>query len=94
MKSEMLDDPFYEYQLVQQVQKYLPAVRKWWADYENRVCTVFTGTYDVTDYDAPYGLLERRCMSPKKSPLPGIQMFPFIPTTYFILLHLEVYVVL
>lgn len=82
-KQDALDDPVWDYVLATKLNKYLEYVRAFW----NKVDTVAvntTGVHNLTDVvpDAPTGLMYRVTNTPVRSPIKGIQVFPFIPVAY------------
>lgn len=76
-----IDDPLWDYVLIERLKPYIPYVRKWWDKLEN-----FT-THDVGIYEIPtdgklLGLKVRFTRTAIRSPIKGVQAFPFIPTIY------------
>lgn len=79
------DDPVWEYVVVSKLQPYLPAARKWWANYDNLVIRG-TGIYPIEFDDGtpvPPGMDMRMTNTPVRSPIKNVQAFPFVPTQYF-----------
>lgn len=74
-----LDDPIWGYLLETRLLPYLPYVREWWANIEN-----FTveGTGTMLVPDAPPGLSIRFTRTAVRSPIKGVQAFPFVPAAY------------
>lgn len=68
-------DKIYEYILIDKLQPYLEAARKWWADMENKTFT-HTATFRVKD--SPAGFYEKLARSPRQSAIYGIQAFPIV----------------
>lgn len=73
-----LDDPIWDYVLTTRLQKYIPYVREWWNDVHN-FSMLDTGIVEVYHEDAP-GLYARFTRTAIRSPIRGIQAFPFVPT--------------
>jgi len=74
-----LDDPLWEHVLQQRLMPYIPAVDAWWANIPD-LSVHHTGIYGIEG--APPGLMYRFTRSPVKSPIKGIQAFPFVQTGY------------
>jgi hypothetical protein len=72
-------DPIFDYILGSRLQPYIPKVREWWAKIPD-LSTLSTGLFGIPD--SPPGLMYRFTRSAKKSPLPGIQAFPLVPTAF------------
>ena len=72
-----LDDPVWNYVLEQRLRPFIKRVREWWADVHNFEM-IDTGIAEV-DPDYP-GLYVRFTRTAIRSPIRGIQAFPFIPT--------------
>lgn len=83
MPDIIYDDPIWEYLLATKLQPYLPAVRKFWSEYENMKITT-TGIQDLiyNDIDCPPGLQIRVTSTAVHSPIKHVQIFPFVPTSY------------
>lgn len=76
-----IEDPLWDYVLVERLKPYIPFVRKWW-DKVHEFSVHDVGIYEVnTDGKAP-GLKVRFTRTAVRSPIKGIQAFPFIPTIY------------
>jgi hypothetical protein len=54
-------------------------VREWWANLPD-LKVQSTGLFGISD--APPGLMYRFTKSARKSPIPGIQAFPLVPTAF------------
>lgn len=84
MDSELIyDDPVWEYVIASKLQPYIPAVRKWWSEYDKlpiRGTGVFNIEYD--DIDCPPGLMYRVTSTPVRSPIKNVQAFPFVAAAY------------
>jgi hypothetical protein len=76
--KKQLDDPVWPYVLRQRLEPYMPYVRRWWGEIEN-VSPLDTGVYPI-EYSAeqPPGLFYRFTRTPVRSPIRGIQAFPFV----------------
>ena len=84
MKSEVIfDDPIWEYVLVSKVQPYIESIRRWWTDYDKMQVTS-TGVLPINydDLGTPPGLFMRMTNTPVRSPIKGVQAFPFIASSY------------
>lgn len=84
MKNEsVFDDPIWEYVLVSKIQPYLESIRRWWADYDKMQITS-TGVLPISydDLETPPGLFMRMTNTPVRSPIKGVQAFPFIVSAY------------
>jgi len=73
-----VDDPIWDYVLEQRLRPYVPYIREWWADVHN-FSMVDTGIVEIYCEDAP-GLYARFTRTAIRSPIRGIQAFPFVPT--------------
>jgi hypothetical protein len=73
------NDPIWDYILTTRLQPYIDAVRKWWHEVED-LDVRCTGTYTVEA--APPGLMYRFTRTVKRSPIAGVQAFPFLPTGF------------
>lgn len=80
-RGAALDDPVWDYILAARLTPYLEAVRRFWDNILD-IEIKGTGVFDVDDKDAPPGLFYRVTNTPVRSPIKGIQVFPFVPTTY------------
>ena len=80
---DIYDDPLWEYTLVRTLKPYIPAVQCWWKGYESMKIDG-TGVQPI-QYDTvscPPGLSMRMTSTPVRSPIKGVQAFPFVPTVY------------
>lgn len=73
------DDPIWEYTLVTRLMPYKEAVDKFW-DNVDSIPVIGTGIYAIPD--SPPGLMYRVTNTPVRSPIKGVQIFPFVPTAY------------
>ena len=82
-QNVIFDDPIWEYVVVSKLQPYLPAVRRWWENYEN-MHIVSTGVFpiDYEDVETPPGLFFRMTNTPARSPIKNVQAFPFVAAAY------------
>jgi len=82
-EDSIYNDPIWEYTLATRLQPYLPAVRRWWAEYEKRVITG-TGVFQVAyeDIPCPPGLYMRVTYAASRSPIKNLQAFPYVPTSF------------
>ena len=81
-RVEQLEDPMWEYVLASKLSPYLEAVRKFW-DNITDIEIKGTGVHDVSaEYNPPAGLMYRVTNTPVRSPIKGIQVFPFVPTSF------------
>jgi hypothetical protein len=73
-----LDDPVWPFILKQRLEPYLVYIRKWWASVEE--LTPFdTGVFPIEySVDQPAGLFYRFTRASVRSPVRGIQAFPFV----------------
>lgn len=72
-----LDDPIWDYVLESRLRLYIPAVRDWW-DNVHTFSMVDTGVAEIA-CDTP-GLYVRFTRTAIRSPIKGVQAFPFVPT--------------
>lgn len=82
-KADRFDDPIWEYTLGTKLVNYMPYIRAWWEHYSD-IDVKHTGVYNVSDMinGAPSGLMYRVTNTPVRSPIKGVQAFPFIPVAY------------
>jgi hypothetical protein len=76
------DDPVWDYFLRSRLQMYIEPARKWWAaitELEPKT----TGVYSIKD--GPPGFAYRFTRIAARSPIKGIQAFPFVPASYLYL---------
>jgi hypothetical protein len=72
------DDPLWEYILRQRLEPYIPYVRKWWAEVDS-LSPYDTGVIELFyDDNQPPGLYQRFTRTAVRSPIRGVQAFPFI----------------
>ena len=72
-----LDDPIWEHVLIQRIMPYIPTIREWWNNVEN-FTMLDTG---IVELECPIaGLYVRFTRTAIRSPIRGVQAFPFIPT--------------
>ena len=81
MKETDYDDPIWEYTLASRLSPYLEAVRDWWDKYDKLDLST-TCVRPIEGDDVPPGLMERMTNTPARSPVKGVQAFPFVPTAY------------
>lgn len=74
-------DPLWEYTLFARLDAYIPAVRRFWSGLED-MKVQGEGTYFLRDEGSPDGLMYRVARSPARSPIKGVQVFPFVPVQY------------
>lgn len=81
--TPIYDDPIWEYVVVTKLQPYLPAVRKWWKEYDS-MKILGTGVFPIEydDVECPPGLSMRMTSTPVRSPIKNVQAFPYVPTSY------------
>jgi hypothetical protein len=72
-----LDDPIWEHVLKQRLLPYLDTVREWWKGVED-FSMIDTGMMEL-ECETP-GLYVRFTRTAIRSPIRGIQAFPFVPT--------------
>ena len=83
METNKLDDPLWEYMLVTRLQPYIPAVRKWWSEYEqHELFDTGSAPLSYDDVECPAGLYIRTTYTPARSPIKNVQAFPYVPTAY------------
>ena len=77
------DDPIWEYVVVTKLQPYIPAVRKWWENYD-KMQIVSTGVFPIEydDCECPPGLMMRMTSTAVRSPIKHVQAFPFVPSSF------------
>lgn len=74
--SPGVDDPIWDFVLKERLEPYIPRVREWWQQVE--LCDFTdTGIYEL-DEDIP-GLYVRFTRASVRSPIRGVQAFPFVP---------------
>lgn len=74
-----IDDPVWTYLLKTRLDPYIPHVRQWWQNVEN--FTVHdTGIINIPN--SPPGLQVRFTRTAVRSPIKGVQAFPFVPAAY------------
>lgn len=84
MSEEVIfDDPVWEYVLVTKLQPYIPAVREWWAHYDE-INVRSTGVFPIQlkENTPPPGLQVRMTITPVRSPIKHVQVFPFVMASY------------
>lgn len=86
MEDVVYDDPIWEYCIATKIQPYLPAVKKWWEQYD-KMDVRGTGVFNfeiegIDDKDIPPGLMVRVTSTSVRSPIKNVQAFPFVPTAY------------
>lgn len=69
-----VDDPIWDYVLEQRLRPYIPIAREWW-DNVDTYEVINTGVTELKN-----GLYIRVTRAAARSPIKGIQAFPFIPT--------------
>jgi hypothetical protein len=80
-----LDDPIFPFIVRHRLEPYIPAVRDWWSH-------VVDHTFDNTgvfDIDGPPGLCVRFTRTAVRSPIKGVQAFPFVYTGYLQLTNIQ-----
>lgn len=77
-----LDDPLWEHILRTRIEPYIPYVADWWANIEDYY-TAAVGVQELeTNDDAARGLKVRFTRTAVRSPIRGVQVFPFVQTSY------------
>jgi hypothetical protein len=73
-----IEDPIWEHILRQRLEPYIPFARRWWKEVED-ISPFDTGIYPI-EYDEkqPAGLFYRFTRTAIRSPIRGVQAFPFI----------------
>lgn len=79
MRQSVYDDPIWEYTLITRLMPYKDAVDKFWNSIDT-IPVIGTGIYAIPD--GPPGLMYRVTNTPVRSPIKGVQIFPFVPTAY------------
>lgn len=77
--NKSYDDPVWEYVLAAKVQPYIENVRNFWNNIQN-IPVKGTGVFPL-ECDSP-GLMYRVTNTPVRSPIKGIQIFPFVPVSF------------
>lgn len=79
--TDILEDPIWEYTLATRLTPYLPAVRRWWSEYD-KMKILGTGVFPIhyDDIECPPGLNVRVTSTPVRSPIKNVQAFPNVPT--------------
>lgn len=80
-RSDRMDDPVWDYVLGTRLGPYIPFARDFWGRIEE-VPVRSTGVFPVTAEGAPPGLMYRVTNTPVRSPVKGVQVFPFVPVSY------------
>lgn len=78
---EVLEDPIWDYMLNAKLQPYVEKVREFWQNIDTLEVTG-TGVYPVIGTDVPSGLMYRTTNTAVRSPIKGVQVFPFVPVAY------------
>lgn len=78
---QMYDDPIWEYVMITKLTPYIEHVRKFWETIED-INIVGTGVFPIVGDNVPLGLMYRVTNTPVRSPIKGVQVFPFVPTSY------------
>ena len=78
---ELMDDPVWDYVLHTKLSPYIQHVREFWNTVED-INIVGTGVYPIVGDDVPPGLMYRVTNTPVRSPIKGVQVFPFVPVAY------------
>lgn len=76
-----LDDPLWEHILRTRLEPYIPYVRDWWSKIEYYTISD-VGIQELKTDSLTKGLHIRFTRTAVRSPIKGIQAFPFIPTGY------------
>lgn len=79
MIGKSYDDPIWEYVLTAKIQPYIERVREFWNNISN-IAVKGTGVFPI-EGDEP-GLMYRVTNTPIRSPIKGVQVFPFVPVSY------------
>lgn len=81
-----LDDPINEYLLFTALRDYIEPARAFWKNIE-QLYIGGPGTYDVLpehiNMEVPPGFMYKVANTPVRSPVKNVQVFPFVPTSYF-----------
>lgn len=80
-----VDDPIWTYLLQTRLAPYLEPVREWWDNLDDLSLTD-TGVYEL---EGPPGLMVRFTRTPVRSPIKGIQAFPFVLTSYLQMTNIQ-----
>lgn len=81
---EKYDDPVWNYVLNARLAPYIPAARIFWDNIES-ISIRGTGVFPIAgeQYDeVPPGMMYRVTNTPVRSPIKGVQVFPFVPAAY------------
>lgn len=78
---ELLDDPIWEFMLNAKLKPYISKVRQFWQEIDTLEVTG-TGVYPIVGNDVPSGLMYRTTNTAVRSPIKGVQVFPFVPVAY------------
>jgi hypothetical protein len=73
-----LDDPIWDYLLKTRLQPYIEPARNWW-DTADSILITDTGVYEL---EGPPGFMMRFTRTAVRSPIKGVQAFPFVPVAY------------
>lgn len=73
------DDPVWEYVLSAKIQPYIIDARNFWGNISD-IDVKGTGVFPVKDANA--GFMYRVTNTPVRSPIKGVQVFPFVPVPY------------
>lgn len=77
------DDPVWEYVMFTKLQDYITPAREFWKHITD-IEVNGTGVFQAKDKfdNMPSGLMYRVTSTPVRSPIKGIQVFPFVPVAY------------
>jgi len=73
-----LDDPIWDYLIIDRMKPYIPYVRKWWNEARD-YSFLSTGSIELYSEEIN-GLYVRHTRTAVRSPIKGIQCFPYVPT--------------
>ncbi len=75
------EDPMWPYVLCTRLAPYMPFARRWWSEVQD-LTPDDTGIYAIEYEDCPPGMFYRFTRTAIRSPIKGIQAFPFVVAGY------------
>jgi len=78
-KDLNINDPVFQYVLIDKLQPYIVAARKWWKEKEGH-SFLTTSTFPIKW--GPPGFYEKCTRSPRQSPIYGVQAFPIVAVSF------------
>jgi hypothetical protein len=80
--NKLLDDPVWPFIVKQRLEPYLPYADRWWDELDG-LSPFDTGVYPIEySADQPPGMFYRFTRTAVRSPIKGVQAFPFVVAGY------------